>query len=189
MAIVIRQATPEDVPAIVAMGLRFHSATRYGGFFTPDARRLEVLVGLCLQQATVLVAESDVGLVGFLALLVLPHIMSGELYGEEQGWWVEPSARKGRVGLRLLWAAEDWLLTNGVTVLKMGAPAGSRVGAFYALLGLEAVETHYFKRLQHHDVRQPVTAGSDHADAGQSVSGESQRADHGAGPGDGPGRP
>lgn len=82
-----------------------------------------------------------------LAIVVLPHPITGRLYADELAWWVEPRFRRGRIGPTMLKHAEAWARQKGATVLKMVAPAGTDVGRFYEATGYRAVETAYQKRL------------------------------------------
>ena len=144
-----------DAPAVATLGLHFAAA--YGGdYIAPTREALEALAAVLVAQpsCTVLVAEADGALVGFLALAGGLNPFDGaNLLVEELAWWVEPSARHaGQVGARLLHAAEDWARAQGLRVLKMVAPHQSRVAIFYERYGYVPVETSYTKRLDevHH---------------------------------------
>jgi GNAT superfamily N-acetyltransferase len=59
-------------------------------------------------------------------------------------WWVEPEARGD--GVRLLRAAEDWAIEQGIGKMQMVAP-NERVGALYERMGYLPVETSYQRTL------------------------------------------
>lgn len=145
----IRSAGEADRPRVLEMARAFMTLTPYGALFTASEPHLSGLFTICMEMGVLVVAEDEAssGLIGFLALAVLEHPLSGEHYVEEVAWWVEPAHRQGSVGLRLLSWAEEWTRGAGVGMIKMVAPAGSRVGATYERLGYRAVETAYLKRL------------------------------------------
>jgi GNAT superfamily N-acetyltransferase len=148
----IREATTADRASVVGLGLHFAGAEpafatilegvteeSLGGLFD---RLLEA------DYATVFIAEDRGGDVfGSLAIAVVPHLMTGQIFAEELAWWVSPSRRGMLAGPRLLEAAVRWARDRGCKHLKMGAPAGSSVGEFYLRNGFYAVETAYLKVL------------------------------------------
>jgi GNAT superfamily N-acetyltransferase len=190
-AVTLREATWADQPLVLGLAAHFLEATRYGQLFVANPAYMARLFEACLKAGVIVVAEVDGQAVGFLALIVVEHLMSGEQMGEELAWWVEPTARRGKVGRLLLSAAEEWLAGHGVGVLKMVAPAWSRVGHTYERWGFEPVETAYLRRLETHgDVRrtsrpEPAKGGGP-SDGCQLGARDAARAtDSGAGPGHG----
>lgn len=128
---------------------------------------------LVLDQGVCLVADAGDRLAGFLALVALPHPLTGQLYGDEIAWWVEPEYRRGRVGPQLLVAAEQWARQMGCQSVKMVAPFKSTVGAFYERCGYTAVETAYAKQLCS-EAQLPTNQGRANGDA---ASGGDEAAD------------
>lgn len=150
----IREATEADIPRLIEMAVRFLLESRYGETFdnaaTPDA--IGRLVRQVLTFGTIFVAENDIGpgaqaVVGMLAIVIVPHPLTGKNYADEIAWWVEPNARGGTIGPKMLRAAEQWATTNGANMVKMVAPSGTSVGEFYEKLGYEVVETAYIKTI------------------------------------------
>lgn len=86
-------------------------------------------------------------LVGMLAIVMVPHPLSGKTFAEEIAWWVEPEHRKGLIGPKMLRLAEEWATRNGANMVKMVAPAATSVGMFYERSGYKAVETAYIKTI------------------------------------------
>lgn len=149
---ILRSALAADRDRVVALALHFHRETPYGSLLTVDPDRIGAQFDLALDRGVVLVAESDcicgrAELVGFLALVAHQHMLSGEIYAEELGWFVEPAYRTGTVGPRLLRRAEEWARLHACRFLKMAAPTGTDVGDFYARQGYQSVETAYLKRV------------------------------------------
>lgn len=148
----IRPATPEDMPDLVRMGKAFLEATRYGVLFRATPESLETLAGLIFafgDNAVIFLAVSDAGdTFGMLAAFVSMNPINQRKYADEVVWWVDPTGRgQQSAGPRLLRAGEDWARERKCYMVKMVAPAGSKVGLFYERLGYEAVETAYVKVL------------------------------------------
>jgi N-acetylglutamate synthase-like GNAT family acetyltransferase len=143
----IRDATTADIPAIVAMGLRF-ADTEYHAFLPANAECLATFAAnlLAHDASAIFVAERDGALHGFLAVSSYVQPMSGELIGTEVAWWIDPEARGGRDALKLLAAAEAWARARGATRFQMIAPT-DHVAAFYERLGFARVEMHYQRTL------------------------------------------
>lgn len=160
----IRHATDADKPRLIEMAARFLLETPYGRLFDERATPMSLseLIGNVLALGVIFVAEVSVGcaflcpgctarcapslkLVGMLAIVAIPHPMTGRTYADEIAWWVEPEHRHGTLGPKMLREAEDWAISQGANMLKMVAPAGSTVGRFYEHVGYRPVETAYIK--------------------------------------------
>ena len=171
---IIREATLADVDALGNLALHFLAGTQYGRTLqTADSEHLAALITVLIagidpttddRQGVICVADlqftSYVGdgmlsrelphtskLVGFLAISNALDVFTGQRYGDEVAWWVEPEHRETGAGRKLLGVGEDWARRNGLSVLKMVAPAGSQLGTLYERLGFTEVETAYSKRL------------------------------------------
>jgi GNAT superfamily N-acetyltransferase len=155
--VIIREAVLEDSLRIQEMATRFLLDSQYGSLFndktTPDA--IAALIAGVMQIGTIFVAEVDHGgrevapsrLVGMLAIVLVVHPLSGQKVAEEIAWWVEPEARGGSIGPKMLRVAEEWATRNSANMVKMVAPAGSTVGTFYEKSGYRAVETAFIKAI------------------------------------------
>lgn len=144
----IREATFDDVPQIVAMGLRFQALTTYAKHLNATAESLTTLGGQLIsnEQSVIWLAEKDGAVIGMLAAAIYAQPMSGELIGTEICWWMDPEARGGRAALRLLKTAEQWAKERGATMFQMMAPT-DEVGALYDRLGFERIEVHYQRKI------------------------------------------
>ena len=137
---VIRQATGADVPHLVEMARHFVAQTDYAGQVPDDLAHLTALVEQLLSIGVVFVADDDEGRsVGMLAGLVYPHYMTGRLTANETAWWVEPTARGGRLATDLLDTFERWATAQGATVIEIGA-WHPRLERFYRRLGYVGAE-------------------------------------------------
>lgn len=146
----IREATacPADLLSVTDLARRFLAGTDYGRIITTDTDHLTVLCLLTIQHGVIFLAEDDErGVFGMIAILAAVSPWDGSRYGDELAWWVNPEARSVSAGPRLLWAAEQWARQKGLSVLKMVAPAGTDIGAFYQRCGYTPVETAFRKSL------------------------------------------
>jgi GNAT superfamily N-acetyltransferase len=150
---VIREATLADVPRIVAMGTRFIQETAYADRIGVHPEQMTAFVTRLITSDTpgmlasaIFVLEREGAVVGMIGLAVLPHFMSGEVIGSEMFWWVEPDARKGIGGVRLLKRAESWAKDHGAVRMHMIAP-NAAVAKFYEAVGYHALEVAYERSL------------------------------------------
>lgn len=141
----IREATTNDVNALVAMGTRFLDSV-YARKIHANADALRSLsVGLLASaDAVIYVAELGSEIVGMMGLMRYVHPMSGELTASEVMWWVDPERRGS--GIRLFRVGEAWAQDSGATVIQMIAPS-PEVERFYVRAGYEPVERTYQRRL------------------------------------------
>ncbi len=143
----IRLATLDDIPALVAMGQQFADTPEYASILTLDPQVTAAMASMLVQSpdALVLVDAPEGGEpVGMLAFLLTPHLMSGELLALEVVWWVNPEARSE--GVRMLRAAEAWAKERGAHAVQLIAPS-ARVERFYQVMGYRRVEVAYQKRI------------------------------------------
>lgn len=152
----IREATVADAPTIVRLTQRFLEGSGYGQILMFNPKTLADLILLLLAQGQGVVflgerrAWDGVGgwqAVGMLAAIAGRHPITGEETVEELAWWVNPEARSSRLGYQMLGSLEAWARHKACRMLKLVAPAGSRVGDFYTRRGYLPVETAYLKRL------------------------------------------
>ena len=137
----IRAATPADLAACAAMGVKFGQDV-YAGKVPVDADTILALGVRLLEQGTILVADKENAPIGMLGLIILPHLFSGQPHCSEVFWWVDPEHRG--CGIRLLRAGEAWAWDHGATSMHVSAP-DTRVGALYERLGYQKVETAYIR--------------------------------------------
>lgn len=134
----IRQATLEDVPALVAMGGRFIAGSTYAGRLgdSPEARA-SLMCRLIEDDAGLLLVLDRDGPRGMIGMVLYPHPISGETVAGELFWWVEETER-GR-GVALLTRAEAWAREHGASKVQMIAP-NDRVARFYQARGYAPLE-------------------------------------------------
>ena len=142
----IRPATMQDVPALVAMGQQFAQTEMYRDVLRENPEQMAILAGNLIdhENGAILVLERGGTLVGMIGILCTVHFLSGELCAGEVFWWVTPGHRGD--GVRLLKAAESWAMVRGAKTLQMIAPT-ERVGQFYDRMGFTRIEMSYQKEL------------------------------------------
>jgi GNAT superfamily N-acetyltransferase len=139
----LREATTDDLDVLVDMGMRFARETVYAR--TPiNADVIRKLGGWLIDNGVIYVAVKDEQPVGMVGVTVLPHMMTGRLYGAEVFWWCNPEARGH--GLRLLRAAEQWAKAHGAETMQFVAPS-PEVETLYQKLDYAKIETAYEKDL------------------------------------------
>ena len=130
---IVRKATIEDREVLVTMAQHFVQQTAYGQQIPSDRDHLGRVTDQLLSLGIVFIAEAG-DAVGMLAGLVYPHYMTGRQTANETAWWVEPSARGGRVARDLLAAFEQWARTQGAAVVEIGS-WHPRLDRWYGRLG------------------------------------------------------
>jgi len=103
---IIRDASPFDIPVLLDMLRNYRSMTPLPFLAEADDAEYvtKMLTALIAGKGVVLVAEND-GIVGMLIADISPSIWSPKhLLMTELAYWVEPDARGGTAGYRLLTA-------------------------------------------------------------------------------------
>jgi hypothetical protein len=155
--ITIREARGLDREELVHLAVHFATTVDpYVELFAGlDARAVcgrtvDLLLNLAeegLAAIFVAVDGDDIPYAG-LAICENVNLLTGEKFGDEIAWWVEPAQRSSlRVGPKLLGVAEKWTHQRGLTSIKMVAPQPSAVGVFYERAGYRPIETAYRKVL------------------------------------------
>ena len=139
----IRQATQDDTPALVALGRDMHAESNYASIdYCPEhvARFLAWLRDS--EHGLVAVAVEGDTVIGYLLGLAVPAWFGNgkDLIAEELGLYVRPSARRAGVALELARAYKDWGLALGARQLRAGSSAGEAghaAGRLYEGLGFD----------------------------------------------------
>jgi len=101
---IVRQATPFDIPVLLDMLRRYRKLTPLE--FLAEADDAEYITNLLTEmmagKGVVLVVDND-GIVGMLLASISPSIWSPKHFlMTELAYWVEPESRGGTAGYRLL---------------------------------------------------------------------------------------
>lgn len=147
---IVRRATQDDAPAIIAMGAKFFADTSYAAFADYSDASASVLVAMMLDGGVLLVAENDGVLIGMAGLVVTPFLFNHALKAaHEVMWWVDPAARRTGAGAALLHAIEPACRAAGAAVIQMIHLADSppQAAALYERAGYVHSESSYTKVL------------------------------------------
>jgi GNAT superfamily N-acetyltransferase len=146
----VRQATPDDVPAIVRMSERFYETTSYCRWadFNPDT--VQALAENLAANHVLLVAEHDGQVVGMVGLFVAPFMFNAErVAAYEVVWWVDPEGRETGAGKALLRAIEPACREKGCAAVQMVHLHNSppQAAMLYERAGYAHTESSYTKLL------------------------------------------
>lgn len=128
----IRPAVESDMPELLRMARAFYATTDMGALVPYCPQSAEATARTLMDVGVLLVAEESDGLVGMLGMLLGPSLLNhAALTASEVMWWVDPQARKGGAGLRLIRAAERAVRAAGAVVSSMvrlhNSPESARV--------------------------------------------------------------
>lgn len=143
----IREATPEDIPALLEMGEEFHRESGWGEWagYDRESWGASLKEFVASPHWTVLVADKA-GLVGFICGVKMPLYFNRNVsVVQELLWWARPEHRDG-VGRELLDAFHQGADIGFQTVSRT-TPRFKAVERLLRMLGWTPVETTFLKRL------------------------------------------
>lgn len=144
----IRDATVNDIPALLDMGMRFHAGSAYAKLIEPSRLAVQATLKSLIELpiGCVIVDERDGALVGAILGVLVPHFITGQQIATELSWWVDPEHRGA--GLRLMERLEEWARDRGAKFITMvEPPENPRVGQLYERHGYMLLEKSYMKAL------------------------------------------
>lgn len=149
----IRYATPDDVPALLAMGREFFAASGLSDLASWDDGSFKAICQSLMDDAvlgSLLVVECDGELVGMAGSVIYPlYCNHAVLMGQEVFWFVQPDHRTG-IGATLLDELEADARCKGAVLFISAQIAGQRDEAFarvYARRGYRPSENTFIRRL------------------------------------------
>lgn len=139
----VREATADDVPALVLMGQTFLRTSPYAGRIRDNPEALAGLMHrlIASDDGVVLVLDHKGKTQGMLGMIAYAHPLSADPIAGELFWWCE-----GGHGLALLRAAERWADEMGVVAVQMVSP-DARAATIYEKRGYVMLETTYQREL------------------------------------------
>jgi GNAT superfamily N-acetyltransferase len=153
MACTVRAATPADEPVLLAMAEAFTQGTGYRASIPFVPAYMEALIAKFVdddfgpaQTGRMAVAEREGAVVGMIAMLAHPHLMTGQLIASEIVWWVNEDARQAGVGRALVADFERFARAQGATAMLMGA-WHPELGKTYERYGFRPYEMTFRKAL------------------------------------------
>ncbi|MBA5203088.1 GNAT family N-acetyltransferase [Pectobacterium aroidearum] len=137
----IRQATKEDIPELVLLGMRMHQESSYRKL-SFDAEKCAALADQLIASTygAVLVAEIDGQIIGWMAGGIAPFWFSHDRMAFEYGVFIDAEYRGGSAGYRLVKEFVRWAKEHGAVEIRMGITTGvheERTGELYQRLGLQ----------------------------------------------------
>jgi GNAT superfamily N-acetyltransferase len=147
----IRNATEADVETIVKMARHFIAFAPHAAVAEYDDEDLANAARACMQHGLLIVAEQDNEIIGMLLGIISSLWFARRtLWASELAWWVEPAARGGTAGIRLVTAFQDWARDQGAKVVAMSSlhlDHDGRVGNVLERMGFSPSEHTYIKRI------------------------------------------
>lgn len=122
----IREATPYDIPRLVALGGQMHAESPAFQGMRFDAGKLADTIGAAMgsPMGFVRVAEREGLVIGGMVALAMPHYFSPDIVACDLALFVAPEHRGGMAAARLLAAYRDWGRDLGAVKVQMGVMAG-----------------------------------------------------------------
>lgn len=111
----IRPATRDDIPAMLALGRAMHAESRYAVHAWND-EKVRALIATLIDSddGLALVVEGDGELVGGFIGMAFDHWCTGARQSSDFALFVRPENRGGLIGLRLLRRYATWARSRGV---------------------------------------------------------------------------
>jgi GNAT superfamily N-acetyltransferase len=148
----IRLAKVNDVPALVEIGARMHSITRFRSLDYKPAKVAQALTDAITKgkhKYVFFVATGSEGkVVGGLLGVLEQHIFSDQLTASVMHFDVLPEARMGGHGVRLLKAFETWCANREVVEIAFGINSGEHLevlGRFAGRMGYSKIGENFLK--------------------------------------------
>jgi GNAT superfamily N-acetyltransferase len=126
----IRRAEPGDETVLLSLAQSFATS------FTVDPSRFSMQLETILadRASVLLVAETDGGVIGYVAASVHPTLYANGLVGWIEELMVDPSQRRGGIGRLLVSAAEGWIEAQDAAMVAL---ATRRAEDFWLAVGYE----------------------------------------------------
>ena len=132
----VRPATLDDIPALLAMGTEFHADARLPCAFNLDA--MAAFLQQMIESESAAVLMTDRGVIG--GAVHPAYCDPSWIYGVELFWWAKGD------GLKLFRAFERWAQQAGAKELRMSSLATlPRADRLLRCVGYAPAETSYSK--------------------------------------------
>jgi GNAT superfamily N-acetyltransferase len=139
---VIREATLEDIPALLALGQRMASESpRFSKLAFSDEKLTATLTDVIRSPRGFLwVAEEEAELLGVMVAIVHPHWFSDDLIASDLALFVYQHARGGMAAARLVKQYKAWARESGAVLVQAGVSTGlgtETTAGLYERMGFE----------------------------------------------------
>ncbi len=142
----IREATQDDVQALIECSRNFHAECPEQ--YTYEEDRVENMLSACIDNPdrVIFVIDVDGLVVGGIIGILTEMWMSGDIIATELAWFVNKEYR-GREALKLLRTYEDWAESRGADLIVVADINGvTNLAPLYERRGYTKTETTYSKR-------------------------------------------
>ncbi len=140
--VMIREATTQDIPALVALGGRMRAESpRYAKLkFSPE-KLTHTLAGVeSSEHGFMWIAEVDGELAGVMVALIFEHWMSTDLVASDLALYVEPAHRGSKIAAELVERYKQWAVFHGAVLPQVGVSTGvytEQTARLYESLGFK----------------------------------------------------
>lgn len=149
----IRNATAEDIPAILVLGEAFFNEAGWPRLASWDGPSTATFLTSLIEgkiTGGLIVAERDGEIIGMAAYLLFPFYCNfAETMAQEVFWYAKPEKRLG-TGLAMLNEIERQAAERGAKIMVMAAVSGLRdeaLARFYQRRGYSSGEVTFMKRI------------------------------------------
>jgi len=137
----IRNATLQDVPALVALGWLMHEESVYAPYsYDPEkvSKMIEALI--TTRFGIALVAEQDGAVIGGFIGTVVEHWFGSDTVASDLALFIDPVYRAGRTGLKLIKRYIETATEKGASQIMLANSTGyksDRVARLFEAMGFK----------------------------------------------------
>lgn len=138
----IRAATQDDIPALLALGYRMHAESVYAPFSFNEDKVRSVLESLLSGSGCVIVFERAGVILGYFLGMLTEHWFGDSTLACDLALYVVPEHRGGPAAVRLLRAYMNWARLVGADDVQIAQSTGvaiDRVAHLYQRFGFVPV--------------------------------------------------
>jgi GNAT superfamily N-acetyltransferase len=129
----IRDATADDVPALVELGRVMHAESARFSRLAFSEARLDATLRIAIERHFARVIEVDGEVIGGMVALLTPHWFSDDLTACDLALFTHPRARGTSAAARLLKEYAAWAKASGSMLTLFGVMSGVNVDQTVAL--------------------------------------------------------
>jgi len=140
----IRPATHDDLPALLAIADAMHAESSFAGVTFSAEKTAALFAALINGAGFLMVAEADGEVIGGMAGWCAEHFFSHDKTAGDFGLFVHQDRRGGMAAARLLKAFAQWAREQGATMIRAGITTGVHLEAstrLYRAVGFRPVGT------------------------------------------------
>lgn len=139
----IRNATHDDIPTMIALGEAMHAESRYARF-PWNSERVAALIATLIDSddGLALVAEEGGEIIGGILAAIEESFFGPARFACEFAVFVRPDARGGMVAARLLSTYAQWARERGAELVQAGITTGVATESsarLYSMVGFQPV--------------------------------------------------